>query len=75
MVQSLIYQNIHIIKNARHNVILQWVYGHSEVLGNEKADAIIKNVAYKREKVTNHLSLLIYIKAELQKAKSAKLLV
>ena len=71
-VRSLIYQNAHIIKNAGHNVVLRWVLGHSEVPGNEKADATAKDVAHKGGKETDHWSSLTYIKAELQKARSAE---
>ena len=55
-------------------VVLQWVPRHSGIPENEKANAVAKNVAHKRGKKTNQWSLLIYIKAELQKARSAKLL-
>ncbi len=62
------------IKNAGHTVILRWAPGHSEIPGIEKADAAAKDVAHKGGKETDHWSSPTYIKAELQKARSAELL-
>ena len=69
-VRSLVYQNAHVIKNAGHTVVLRWVPGHSEIPGNEKADAAAKDIAQKGGKETDHWSSLTYINAELQKARS-----
>lgn len=68
-VQNLVYKNAQIIKNAGHTIVLQWVSGHSGIPENEKVDAVAKDVLQKGGKETGHWSLLIYIKAELQKAK------
>ena len=73
-IRNLIYQNAHVIKNAGNTVVLRWVPGHSEIPGNEKADAAAKDIAHKGGRETDHWSSLTHIKSELQKARSAELL-
>lgn len=53
-------------------MVLCWVSSNSKVLKNEKANATAKDMAYKKTKEIDHRDLLTYIKAQLQKARSAK---
>ena len=53
-------------------MVLRWVFGLSEVSGNEKANATTKDMEHKGGKETNHWSSLKYIKTKLQKARSAE---
>ena len=46
---------------------------HSKILGNEKADAVAKDVAHKGGRRTEHWSSLTHIKTELQKTRVAEL--
>ena len=73
-VRDLIYRNAHEIRNGGHTLVLRWVPSHSKISGNEKADAAAKDVAYKGGRETDHWSSLTHIKAELQKTRSAELL-
>ena len=73
-VRDLIHRNAHTIKNSGHTLVLRWVPSHSKILGNEKADAVAKDVAHKGGRETDHWSSLTHIKAELQKVGSAELL-
>lgn len=73
-IRNLIHQNALTIKNAEHTTVLQWVPGHSKLLGNERADMAAKDCAHNGGRQTNHWSSLTYIKSELQKARSAELL-
>ena len=54
--------------------MLRWVPSHSKVPGNEKADAVAKDVTRKGDRKTDHWSSLTYIKIELQKTRAAELL-
>ena len=73
-IRDLVYQNVHEIQNGAHTLILRWVPSHSKIPGNEKADAIAKDAAYKGRRETDHWSSLTHIKAELQRIRSAELL-
>ena len=53
-VRDLTYQNAINIKNNGPTLILRWVSSYSKILGNEKGDAIAKNVAHKRDRRTDH---------------------
>lgn len=48
---------------------------HSKIPGNEKADAVAKDIAYKGGLETDDWSSLTHIKADLQKIRSAELLI
>lgn len=62
-VQNLVYQSAQAMKNAGHTVVLRQIPGHSNILGNKKADEAAKNVANKGERETDHQSSLAQIKA------------
>ena len=46
-VRDLIYQNAHEIRDGGHILVLGWVPSHSKIPGNEKTDAVAKDVAQK----------------------------
>lgn len=73
MIRDLIHRNALDIQNDGHFLVLRWVPSHSKVLGNEKADAVAKDVARKGGRKTDHWSSLTHIKIELQKTRVAEL--
>ncbi len=54
--------------------MLRWIPNHSKVPGNEKADAVAKDVTRRGGRKTDHWSSLTHIKIELQKTRAAELL-
>lgn len=72
-VRDLIYQNALDIRKNGHLLVIQWVPSHLKVPGNEKADAVAKDVARKGGRNTDHWSSLTHIKVEIQKTKVAEL--
>lgn len=74
-VGDLFYQNTYEIRNGGHTLVLRWVLSHSKITDNEKADAVVKEVAYKGGRETDLWSSLTHIKAEPQKTRSAELLI
>ena len=73
-IRALIYENAHEIKSSGHTPVLRWVPSHSKIPGNEKADASAKDIAHKGGRQTDHSSSLTFIKTELQRTRSAELL-
>ena len=41
--RSLIYQRTEKLQNNGHHTTFFWIPGHSEILGNEKADLVARN--------------------------------
>lgn len=72
-VRDLIYQKALNIRENGHLLVIQWVPSHSKVPGNEKADAVAKEVARKGGRKSDHWSSLTHIKIEIQKTKVAEL--
>ena len=55
---NLIYQNVYVIKNGGHIVVLKWVFSHSKILENRNVDTTTKHFAHKKKKEINHWNLL-----------------
>ena len=60
--RSLVYQKTEVLQRAGHHIVIQWVPGHSGLIGNEKANLSARNRAEKGGKLTECWSSLAYIK-------------
>lgn len=68
-IQTLIYKNAYKIKSSSHGLILRWLPSYSKISENEKSDMSVKNLAQRKERLTNHMSSLTVIKTKLYKMK------
>ena len=65
--RNLIYQKAGDLQRNRHLVTIRWIPGHSDIMGNEKADSAAKKRAQRGGKQAERWSSLAYIKKNLRK--------
>lgn len=73
-IRAFIYENAHEIKSSRYALVLRWVPSHSKIPRNKRADASAKNITHKGGRQTDHSSSLKFIETQLQRTRSAELL-
>ena len=68
-----IYYKAKKLKTNGYMVVCRWILGHTDLLGNKKADLAVRNKAEKGGKQAESWSLFVYIKKNLARCASQRL--